>query len=102
MAAKTVSLDKTTHVSVAKEKSCVVYFGQDDSVINIESVRTKVGLKEQSADGLVCYCYGVTKAEAAGDTSIRDFVIEETKQRQCACETRNPSGRCCLADFPKV
>lgn len=79
----------------------VVYFGQDDSVIGKAAVRTEVGLKEKSANALVCYCYGVTKGEAAGNPHIRDFVIAETKQQHCACKTRNPSGKCCLADFPE-
>lgn len=79
----------------------VVYFGQDDSVINKSSVRTEIGLKEKSGDALVCYCYGVTKAEAKTNPCIRHFIIEETKQQYCACESRNPSGKCCLADLPK-
>jgi len=27
--------------------------------------------------------------------------VAKTKQKSCACEIRNPSGKCCLADFPK-
>ncbi|WP_426416181.1 putative iron-sulfur cluster-binding metallochaperone [Aestuariirhabdus sp. LZHN29] len=79
----------------------VVYFGQDNSVIEKASVRTEVGVKENSDGSLVCYCYGVTRAEAKSNSSIRQFVIEETRQNHCACESRNPSGRCCLGEFPK-
>ena len=79
----------------------VVYFGQDDSVIEKESVRTEIGVKEQSENALVCYCFGITKAQAKISTLARQFVIEETRQKQCACETRNPSGKCCLSDFSK-
>lgn len=79
----------------------VVYFGQDNSVIEKAAVRTAVGIKEKSTDALVCYCYGVTKADAESNPQVRDFVIRETGRQQCACETRNPSGRCCLVDFPK-
>ncbi|MGR8931367.1 MAG: putative iron-sulfur cluster-binding metallochaperone, partial [Gammaproteobacteria bacterium] len=57
----------------------VVYFGQDDSVIEKSSVRTEIGVKETSENALVCYCYGVTKAEARSDASIRDFVAGQTK-----------------------
>lgn len=42
----------------------VVYFGQDNTVIEKASVRTVVGVKEKSPNALVCYCYGVTKSEA--------------------------------------
>lgn len=79
----------------------VVYFGQDGYVIDKQAVRTVIGAKERSVNALICYCYGVSKAEARTDPRIREFVVEETKQRRCACETRNPSGRCCLADFPR-
>jgi hypothetical protein len=79
----------------------VVYFGQDNSVIEKSSVRTEVGLKEKSENALICYCYGVTKKEAKSNPATRQFVIEETKQKQCACQTKNPSGKCCLVDFPK-
>jgi len=33
---------------------------------------------------------------------IKQFVIAQTKQKRCACESRNPSGRCCRADFKKL
>lgn len=79
----------------------VVYFGQDGSVIDKQAIRTVIGAKESSMNALICYCYGVSKAEAQSDPRIREFVVEETRRRRCACETRNPSGRCCLADFPR-
>ena len=79
----------------------VVYYGEDDSVIEKEAVRTEVRLKESSENALVCYCYGVSKLEARTNPRIREFVVEETTQHRCACEFRNPSGRCCLGEFPK-
>ena len=77
----------------------VVYFGQDDSIIEKDSVRTQVGVKDNSDSSLICYCYGVTRAEAENTPQIRQFVIEETKHHHCACEAKNPSGKCCLAEF---
>lgn len=78
----------------------VVYFAQDNLIIEQSSLRTEVGLKQQSKNALVCYCYGVSKLQAESDATIRPFVVNETKQKNCACETRNPSGKCCLKDFP--
>ena len=84
------------------DPSCeVVYFGEDDFVINKTDIRTGVGIKEDSGDALVCYCFGVTINEAATNPQARKFIIEMTKNHMCACETRNPSGKCCLKDFPK-
>lgn len=79
----------------------VVYFGEDDSVINKSQLRTRVGIKENDPDALICYCFGISRQQAETCPEAKAFVIEQTRQSVCACETRNPSGRCCLKDFPK-
>lgn len=78
----------------------VVYFGGDDSVILRSQLRTLVGVKEASTDAPACYCFGVAKGDALNDPGIRDFVVAQTKLGHCSCDTSNPSGRCCLKDFP--
>ena len=80
----------------------IVYFGDDDSVITRSQLRTLVGVKEASSDTLACYCFGVTKADAMADPAIREYVVLQTKHAQCSCDVSNPSGRCCLKDFPKA
>lgn len=79
----------------------VVYFGQDDSIIEKFELRMPVGIKEKSKSALVCYCFGITSDEALNNPEARAFVVQKTKENICACKTRNPSGRCCLKDFPK-
>lgn len=80
----------------------VVYFGEDDSVITRSELRTKVAVKEpHNDDALICYCFGVSQKQARENPQAKAFVVEKTKQGLCACDTRNPSGRCCLKDFPK-
>lgn len=79
----------------------VVYFGDDGSVILKSQLRTQVGIKEPSADAMLCYCFGITQADARREPAIREFVVTQTKLGRCACDTRNPSGRCCLKDFPR-
>lgn len=79
----------------------VVYFADDDSVILKSQLRTKVGVKEAGGDAPLCYCYGVTRGDALDNPGIRDFIVTETRLGRCACETSNPSGRCCLKDFPR-
>ena len=79
----------------------VVYFGQDNSVIEKTDVRTSVGVKEKLGDSLVCYCFGVTADEASANPEAKAFVIDKTKSHICECEVRNPSGKCCLKDFPE-
>ena len=79
----------------------VVYFGLDDSTIKKNQLRTQVGIKETSEDALICYCFGVSKTEAKTNDQAKVFVIEQTKNSTCSCTTHNPSGRCCLKDFPR-
>lgn len=80
----------------------VVYFGDDDSVITKAQLRTTIGVKEASNDAPACYCFGISKADAINDPSIREYVISQTRHMQCSCDVSNPSGRCCLKDFPRT
>ena len=79
----------------------VVYFGADNATINKGSLRTIVGIKEQTDESLICYCFGVNRKQSKYAPEAKAFVIEKTKNHTCSCTTSNPSGRCCLKDFPK-
>ncbi|MDD2884024.1 MAG: hypothetical protein PHT48_03135 [Dechloromonas sp.] len=78
----------------------VVYFGDDGSTILKQQLRTPPGQKETSADRRLCYCFGITEQDFQRNPNTRDYVLAQTKSGHCACETSNPSGRCCLKDFP--
>lgn len=80
----------------------VVYFGDDGSVILKSQLRTTVGVKEADDDSPLCYCFDITRAAALADPALKDSVVEKTRRGLCSCETSNPSGRCCLKDFPKA
>ena len=82
-------------------KCDVVYFAEDDSTLTQADLHTSVGRKSTSPDATVCYCYHASQQDIINNPSIRDFVIQETQAKNCACDSKNPSGRCCLADFPK-
>jgi len=79
----------------------VVYFGEDGSTITKSELRTTVGVKEASADAPLCYCFGISTRDALSDPALREFVVQSTRQGRCSCDTHNPSGRCCLKDFPR-
>jgi len=80
----------------------VVYFGEDDETISFAELRTAVGTKWRDKGGIICYCFGVSKGEAASDPRIKAYVVNQTKLGKCACEVRNPYGRCCLRDFSRL
>jgi hypothetical protein len=79
----------------------VVYFGADDSTIEKTSLRTVVSAKESDDESPVCYCFGINRQQSTNSPEARAFVIEQTKNHTCSCTTSNPSGTCCLKDFPK-
>jgi len=79
----------------------VVYFGDDGSTLSKSRLRTRVGVKEGAGDSLLCYCFGVSYADYRSNPAVKDYVIAQTKAGLCSCDIRNPSGRCCLKDFPK-
>lgn len=58
----------------------VVYFGEDGTVINKTELRTKIFLKEKN-DGLVCHCFGISMFEAKANSEIKEFVIQQTKEK---------------------
>lgn len=78
----------------------VVYFGDDGTLVKKYSLRQKVTCKEESDEVDLCYCFGISRKAARADAGLKQFVVEMTKNKHCACETMNPSGRCCLKDFP--
>ena len=91
-----------SHYFFCEDPKCdVVYFGDDGSTI-VTSQIPRIGVKEAAGDSPLCYCFGVCYSAFQHNPAIKDFVIAQTKAGLCACETSNPSGRCCVKDFPKT
>ena len=80
----------------------VIYFADDDSIITSSALRTQVGIKSNSEESSLCYCFGVSRADVMQNPCIKEYIVEQTKRKLCSCETSNPSGRCCLKDFPRA
>lgn len=80
----------------------VIYFTETCSIFKKPDIRSLFkNTKADSNDDLICYCFGVSKNDYLDNPETREFVVEQTKLKNCACELRNPSGKCCLKDFPK-
>lgn len=94
-------ISKQTYYFCTDPDCDVVYFGEDNSVVHTDKLRTTVWQKSSDKNAAICYCFGITKALARLDKSVKKFVRKQTKESNCSCETSNPSGRCCLKDFPK-
>ncbi len=82
-------------------KCDVVYFGDQGTIISKSQLRYPVGIKDTSDDATLCYCFGISREAHSQDPTLKDYVIQQTRLGLCSCETSNPSGRCCLKDFPQ-
>ncbi len=95
---------------LCEDSDCdVVYFGEDGTLLQTSDLRVSPSFKGgPSRNDLVCYCFLYSRQDiedelrASGDTTIFDRITAEVKAGNCACEVRNPSGKCCLGDVKKA
>lgn len=86
----------------------VVYFSEKGTTYKTEDVRARIGAKEKNVQSLVCYCFDVTEdiiksgLNGTGRNGFSKWIGIEIKNGNCACDIRNPSGRCCLAAIKQI
>lgn len=97
-------LPEPQELRVCTSADCaVVYFGSHGAVLRIDDLWQAPGFKSGGSD-LVCYCFRKTRGDLAkdlrrhGESRLFDWIKGRVADRGCACEIRNPTGRCCLAD----
>jgi len=78
----------------------VVYFDEEDNVICSWELRSGIGIKQDSVTATLCYCFDISFEQASLNAGLKEYVINKTSNGMCECATRNPSGKCCLKDFP--
>jgi hypothetical protein len=91
------------------ESECnIVYFEETGESFSANKVRGVVGQKSSSPDRPICYCFDVSalqienEVKETGASPSKKRVIGLTQENLCNCEIRNPSGKCCLADFKTI
>jgi len=88
----------------------VVYFplNSDEPSFRRSDLLVRVGLKETEDPVPVCYCFGFTRKDIwdeitqAGRSTIAELIKVEVRAGNCACEVKNPSGKCCLGNVARV
>ncbi len=87
----------------------VVYFSNEArSYFHKDELKVRVGLKETKSPILLCYCFGHTAESVreeivtTGRSTVAERVTAEVQTGNCACEAKNPSGRCCLGDVNRA
>ena len=88
----------------------VVYFAFDSQapLFRRADLLVRVGSKETEDPIPVCYCFGFTREDIqkeiteTGDSTVANRISAEVKAGNCACEVKNPSGKCCLGDVTRI
>jgi hypothetical protein len=91
---------------VCMDRDCdVIYFGELGAVVRRGDLATQPGFKTSEGDGMLCFCFPLRRSEltqavrsGAGERTI-GRIEAEVRAGNCACEIRNPTGRCCLAEL---
>lgn len=93
---------------VCRTRSCsILYFSDNhNQTWSPSDVRSTVGFKQppNASPTPVCYCFGYTEKiiaeelETTGDSTVVEWITERVQAGECACEYKNPTGRCCLGN----
>ena len=90
-------------------KSCdVVYSSEKDGKsFTTSQLKVEVGVKESTGERPLCYCFGHSvssihrELQLSGNSVALDDIRAKMKTEGCSCETKNPSGTCCLGNVAK-
>ena len=88
----------------------VVYFALDSQapIFRHEDLQVRVGVKATEDPIPVCYCFGFARKDIEdeiaeiGRSTVAERISAEVKAGNCACEVKNPSGKCCLGSVTRV
>jgi hypothetical protein len=104
-----VAADATYQFCPAPDCPTVYYRGDGQQVFREQDLRERVYQKHADDPTiLICYCFGYRVADVLAEWERKDVttVIERIQAGiqagQCACDIRNPQGRCCLGNVREL
>lgn len=86
----------------------VVYYSATGATISQDDVEVRIGTKVNDPPHTVCYCFDHTEEsireeiDRTGVSTAFASIKAEVEAGNCACETKNPKGTCCLGDVRRV
>ena len=98
------ALDGTYRFCQARECPVVYFEEQENRVFTINDLRITVGVKASADPIPLCYCFGFDESHLreeisqTGTTTIPERISHLIREGLCACDVRNPSGKCCLGE----
>ena len=96
--------------SFCSDQDCsIVYFEDKASQqFTVDDLRIRVGLKVKGDPIPLCYCFGFDESHirdeisTTGKASIPTRISSLIREGLCACDSRIPSGMCCLGEVNKT
>jgi len=88
----------------ALDCNTVYYHPESGQTFEKLDLTVRVGLKETEDPVWVCYCFDISKKmiaeeiESTGQSTSGNRIRQEVADKNCECEIKNPSGRCCLGE----
>lgn len=96
-------IQDTTYFHCETSECDVVYFSNETSQYFVQDqIRVPVGSKQKGSEKQLCYCFDYTakdieeEIEKTGKSSVAEDITAKVQAELCACEIKNPAGRCCL------
>ncbi len=92
----------------APDCDTVYYHPESGQCFEKGDLIVRVGLKETEDPVWVCYCFGISKKmivdeiTRTGKSASGGRIRRDVAAGNCACEIKNPSGRCCLGEVLAV
>ena len=92
----------------ARDCSIVYFEDKGGHQFTVDDLRVRVGLKVNDDPIPLCYCFGFDEGHmrdeisATGKTTIPERISSLIREGLCACESRNPSGMCCLGEVNRA
>ncbi len=86
----------------------VVYFDDHGHRFDKDEIRVPVWQKEPRGARMICYCFDESETsiraelDATGGSLAVDRVRGHISAARCACDLRNPRGRCCLGELTET
>ncbi len=87
----------------------IVYFSNAHvRTFSIGELTVPVFDKDKSEETSVCYCFDWTRGRIrdqiveTGKSTAAVEIAQKVKAGECACDVKNPKGRCCLGDVNAV
>jgi len=101
-------VDALEGFSLCKTSTCKVVYFRGSEILTQEDLSVSVGFKDNAKVKNYCYCFGWTEDRIVEDIKIngKSQAIEDIQSKMkaigCACEVKNPSGKCCQADVKEL